>query len=117
LISANVWKQRYASDPGVIGRPIRLNAVNSTIVGVMPEGMRFPQDQDIWMPYGAMPAAITSASRQIRGYQVLGRLRDGVTIEQARTELKAIGDTLAADYPAFRGRCRRRADTPVSPET
>jgi predicted permease len=100
LISANIWKQRYGSDPGVIGRPIRLNAVNSTIVGVMPEGMRFPADQDIWMPYGAMPSAITSASRQLRGYQVLGRLRDGVTIDQARTELKAIGDKLASDYPA-----------------
>ena len=66
LISANVWKQRYASDPGVIGRPIRLNAVKSTIVGVMPEGMRFPSDQDIWMPYGAMPSAITSARRLSR---------------------------------------------------
>jgi len=99
LISANAWKQRYGSDPSVIGRPIRLNAVNSTIIGVMPEGMRFPNDQDIWMPYGAMPPAITSASRQARGYQVLGRLRDGVTIDQARTELKAIGDKLAAEYP------------------
>jgi predicted permease len=99
LISANAWKQRYGSDPGVIGRPIRLNAVNPTIIGVMPEGMRFPNDQDIWMPYGAMPPAITSASRQVRGYQVLGRLRDGVTIDQARTELKAIGDKLALDYP------------------
>src|SRR5262245_59241892 len=99
LISANAWKQRYGSDPGVIGRPIRLNAVNSTIIGVMPEGMRFPNDQDIWMPYGAMPPAITSGARQARGFQALGRLRDDVTIDQARTELKTIGDKLAAEYP------------------
>lgn len=82
-----------------MGRAIRLNAVNSTIVGVMPERMRFPNDQDVWMPYGAIRSAITSASRQVRGYITLGRLRDGVTIDQARTEIKAIGERLAAEYP------------------
>ncbi|HKE84168.1 MAG TPA: ABC transporter permease [Vicinamibacterales bacterium] len=99
LISANVWKQRYGSDPGVIGRGIRLNALNATIVGVMPEGMRFPNDADVWMPYGTLPAAITTAARQARGYTAIGRLRDGVTVDQARTELAAIGAKLAAEFP------------------
>ena len=99
LISGNVWKQRYGSDPGVIGRTIRLNALNSTIIGVMPEGMRFPNDADIWMPFGTLPSAITQAPRQSRGYTAMGRLRDDVTVDQARTELKAIGDKLAAEFP------------------
>ena len=99
LISGNVWKQRYGSDPGVIGRTIRLNTLNSTIIGVMPEGMRFPNDADIWMPFGTLPSAITQAPRQSRGYTAIGRLRDDVTVDQARTELKAIGDKLAAEFP------------------
>jgi len=99
LISSNVFKQRYGSDPKVMGRTIRLNSVNATIIGVMPEAMRFPNDGDIWMPYGTLPTAITSAPRQARGYTAMGRLRDGVTIDQARTELQAIGAKLASDFP------------------
>jgi putative ABC transport system permease protein len=99
LISSNVFKQRYGSDPKAIGRTIRLNGVSATIIGVMPEAMRFPNDGDVWMPYGTLPTAITSAPRQARGYTAMGRLRDGVTIEQARTELQAIGAKLATDFP------------------
>src|SRR4030095_10480516 len=99
LISGNVWKQRYGSDPGVIGRTIRLNSLTSTISGVMPDGMRFPFENDIWMPVGTLPPAITEAPRQARGYFAIGRLADGVTLEQARTEFANIGATLAAEYP------------------
>jgi putative ABC transport system permease protein len=99
LISSNVFKQRYGSDPSAIGRSIRLNSVNAQIIGVMPEIMRFPNDADVWMPYGTLPSAIVQAPRQARGYVAIGRLRDGVTIDQARTELKAIGDKLAIDFP------------------
>jgi len=99
LISSNVFKQRYGSDPTAVGRSIRLNSLNAMIIGVMPDGMRFPNDADVWMPYGTLPNAIVQAPRQVRGYIAIGRLRDGVTLEQARTELKAIGDKLAIDFP------------------
>ena len=99
LISGNVSQQRYGSNPAAIGRTIRLNGTNATIIGVMPEGMHFPNEADVWMPTGALPAAITDQPRQARGYFSIGRLADGVTLEQARTELKTIGAKLAADYP------------------
>jgi predicted permease len=99
MLSGNIWKQRYGSDPAVVGKPIRLNAVTATIIGVMPEGMRFPNGADIWMPVGSLPPAITQAPRQARGYFAIGRLADGVTVEQARTELQAIGTKLSADFP------------------
>jgi putative ABC transport system permease protein len=99
LISSNVFKQRYGSDPSALGRSIRLNSVNATIIGVMGEDMRFPNDGDVWMPFGTLPSAITQAGRQVRGYQAIGRLRDGVTIDQARTELAAIGAKLATEFP------------------
>ena len=99
LISGNVWQQRYGNDPAVIGRSIRLNGTPATIIGVMPEGMHFPNEADVWMPVGSLPAAITGQPRQARGYGAFGRLRDGVTVEQARSELKSIGATLATDHP------------------
>jgi predicted permease len=99
LISGNVWQQRYGNDPAVIGRSIRLNGTPATIIGVMPEGMHFPFEAEVWMPVGSLPPAITGQPRQSRGYVSIGRLADGVTLEQARTELKAIGAKLASDYP------------------
>jgi predicted permease len=99
LISNTVWRQRYGSDPNIVGKPIRIIDQAATIIGVMPEGMHFPFNANIWLPTGAMPPAITGQPRQARGYFAVGRLNDGVTVEQARAELKTIGGTLAAQYP------------------
>ena len=99
LISNTVWRQRYGSDPNIVGKPIRIIDQGGTIIGVMPEGMHFPFNANIWLPTGAMPPAITGQPRQARGYFAVGRLNDGVTVEQARAELKTIGTTLAAQYP------------------
>jgi putative ABC transport system permease protein len=99
LISNTLWRQRYGADPHIVGRDIRIIDRNGTIVGVMPEGMHFPFNANIWLPAGAMPPAITGQPRQARGYFAVGRLNDGVTVEQARSELRTIGQTLASQYP------------------
>lgn len=99
LISNTTWRQRYGGDPNIVGKPIRIIDQSGTIIGVMPEGMHFPFNANIWLPTGTMPPAITGQPRQARGYFAVGRLNDGVTVEQARAELKTIGATLAAQYP------------------
>ena len=99
LISNTLWRQRYGADPDIVGRDIRIIDQNGTIIGVMPEGMHFPFNANIWLPAGAMPPAITGQPRQARGYFAVGRLNDGVSVEQARSELSTIGQTLAAQYP------------------
>lgn len=99
LISETLWKQRYSGDPNIVGRNIRIIDQQGTIIGVMPAGMHFPFNANIWLPAGSMPKAITGQPRQARGYFAVGRLNDGVSVEQARAELKTIGQTLAARYP------------------
>ena len=99
LVSNTLWKQRYGGDAGIVGRTIRIGDIPGTIIGVMPEGMHFPFNADIWLPIGAMPAALYDQPRQARGYFAVGRLADGVTVEQSRAELKAIGTRLADQYP------------------
>jgi putative ABC transport system permease protein len=100
LISSTLWQQRYGGNPNIVGRNIRIIDRNGTIIGVMPEGMHFPFNANIWLPAGAMPPAITGQPRQSRGYFAVGRLNEGVSVEQARSELKTIGQTLSAQYPA-----------------
>ena len=89
LISNTLWRQRYGGDPAIVGRTIRIGDMPGTIIGVMPEGMHFPFNADIWLPIGTMPAAITDQPRQARGYFAVGRLADGVTVEQSRAELQS----------------------------
>ena len=99
LISDTLWRQRYGGDKNIVGRNIRIIDQQGTIIGVMPAGMHFPFNANIWLPAGSMPKAITGQPRQARGYFAVGRLNDGVSVEQARAELKTIGQTLAARYP------------------
>jgi len=99
MLSDTLWRHRYGGDAGIVGKTIRIGDVPGTIIGVMPEDMHFPFNADLWIPAGAMSPALLQQPRQARGYFAAGRLADGVTVEQSRSELQAIGKTLAAQYP------------------
>src|SRR5262245_34965285 len=100
IISNGVWKTRYGGDPNILGRVIRVNSLPSTVIGVMPPDMRFPFNNDIWMPLSKLPPAARDAGRGVRNFTALGRLDNGVTLQQAAAELAAIGAQLAREYPA-----------------
>src|SRR5262245_25145347 len=87
LIGFAMWKSRYAEDRSVIGKTLRIDGKTTTIVGIMPEGMQFPQNTEIWTP--VVPND-ERRKRDSRFLQVYGRLGDGVTREQAQTELNGI---------------------------
>jgi predicted permease len=99
MLSSAVWQQRYGGDPGVLGAQIRLNGITATVIGVVPQGLGFPQPEQIWLPMSQFPPALRQQPRQARNYFVVGRLAGGVTLEHARTELNAIGGALATKYP------------------
>jgi len=98
LLGGGVWKNRYGSDPSVVGRTIRVNDVPSVVIGVMPEGFKFPMNADLWQPLATI-ANLESQKRNARGLNVFGRLAPDVSYEQARAEMLAIGQRLAQDYP------------------
>jgi putative ABC transport system permease protein len=100
MLSSSLWKNRYGADPSVLGRVLRMNGVTGTIVGVMPDGLTFPNDAEIWAVASKLPAVVRQSPRQARNYYAIGRLADGVTLDQARAELENIGDALAREYPA-----------------
>ena len=98
VLGFNIWQSRYAGDKGVLGKTIKVNDLPATVVGVMPQGMQFPPNTDLWLPLG-QATVNRGQSRQVRNYQVIARLADGVTIQQARSELTTIATRLASDFP------------------
>jgi len=96
ILGYGLWKTRYGSDPAVIGRAIKINEVSHTVVGVMADGNRFPNNADLWTTL--IPAADFD-QRQMRRVMLFGRLAPGVTVKQARTELSGIAKQLEQQYP------------------
>src|SRR5947209_7173434 len=101
LLNESLWKRRFGSDPGVIGRPLALNGESYTVIGVLPNSVRLPsygnwRDQ-VWVPL-AFPAD-EAASRGNHFLQVIGRMKAGVMLEQARAEMATIMARLAQQYP------------------
>jgi putative ABC transport system permease protein len=99
IIGGGIWKNRYGSDPSVIGRTIKENSIAVTVIGVMPPDVKFPFNTDIWLPTSVLPAEARNPKRGVRNYQAIGRLAPGVTLEQARAELQTIGQRLSQQYP------------------
>jgi putative ABC transport system permease protein len=98
VISHGLWQSQFAADPTVVGRTVQLNGSPYTIIGVMPAGFYFPvREAQLWMALTFNGEDLES--RENSYIEAVGRLRDGVTFEQARAELEAIADRLARDYP------------------
>src|SRR5438045_3564088 len=96
LIGYQVWQEHFAADRGVVGKIIPINGKQVTVIGVMPKGWRFPEICDIWMPLQL------SEKESPRGNFFLGcvgKVKKGVSIEQARAELEAITARIAAQHP------------------
>jgi putative ABC transport system permease protein len=98
VLAYGVWQTRYGGSPDIIGRSIRVDELLATVAGVMPPGMQFPPNTDVWLPMG-QSTIVQGQGRQVRSYRVIGRLADGVALGQAQGELSAITARLAHDYP------------------
>jgi putative ABC transport system permease protein len=99
VLSHGFWQRRFGGDQAVVGRSIVLSDVPATVVGVMHQDFDFLGDGvDLWAPVGpATPWAL--AERGTNNFDAMGRLRTSVSFEQARTDMLAISQRLAAQYP------------------
>ncbi len=102
ILSDGFWRRRYGADPTLVGRTITLNARPFTVVGVLPASYRHleinpERPADIFTPFQFDPAQANRGGHFIRG---VGRLKDNVSVEQARAELGAMAARLEQQYPA-----------------
>jgi len=96
LIGYQVWQEHFAADKGVVGKTIPINGKQVTVIGVMPKGWRFPEICDIWMP---LQFDEKTNPRGNFFLDCIGKVKKGVSIEQARAELEAITARIAAQHP------------------
>jgi putative ABC transport system permease protein len=102
LISERFWRRRFNADPGVLGRQLRLSAFTYSIIGVLPASFTFSgPDVDLWSP-NPMDAPYAQ-DRAETWFTVIGRLRPGVTLEEARANLNTVQANLGAQFPKTDG--------------
>ena len=101
ILGEGLWRRRYAADPNVFGRRIRINNRNTTIVGVMPADFRFPFTKaDLWQPMALDRATLLSLGLG-RYLLTVARLRDGVTVAGAQADMDMLMPQLRRERPDF----------------
>jgi putative ABC transport system permease protein len=95
IISFGLWQRRFGGAPAAVGRTLVLDGVPHTVVGVLPRGFRFVWDAEVWRV-----AARPGETRDRHNFHLVGRLRPGVSIAQARRDVDAVSRTLQQAYPA-----------------
>jgi predicted permease len=89
VLGEQLWRSRFGADPAIVGRALEIDGQRAEVIGVLPKDFRFPVDEELWFPMDfAMPTA--DDPRSGRSFAVVGRLRDGVSVEAAEAEARVL---------------------------
>ncbi len=100
ILADRLWRRRFAADPAVVGRVIRIDGLPHTVIGVMPDGVGFPINAQMWTLLPSPPNDQPGAGPAMT---LFGRLQDGVALDAARAELDTISRSLAGRFPSSHG--------------
>jgi putative ABC transport system permease protein len=100
IVSERLWRSRFNADAGLVGRAVTLNGQPHTVIGIMPAAMRFPSRlTDVWLPLGLYVPTFPKDRGAHPGLGAVGKLKRGVTVEQAMADLDTIARRLENQYP------------------
>ncbi|MGA7751616.1 MAG: ABC transporter permease [Candidatus Sulfotelmatobacter sp.] len=117
VISDALWTNRYHRDPGVLGRSIVLDRKDYSIIGVMPRSFEFPlgaghlDQAQLWVPMSLTPDELSDQNLGFWGYQLVARLKDGVTLAQAATDADRVSRQIMRTFPASMSAIHIQGDT------
>jgi putative ABC transport system permease protein len=107
VIGGGLWRRRFASNPAVVGSPVRLNGQRFTVLGVMPDWFRWPNEADVWVlanrPVPSSPIDVEGdllETRDLHYFEAIARLAEGVTLEQGQGEMTALAQSLGRRFPS-----------------
>jgi predicted permease len=116
VISYALWIDRYHGDPRVLGRSIDLDRRNYTIIGVMPRNFEFPlqaghlNQAELWVPMSLTPDELSDPNAGVWRYQMVARLKDGVTLPQAAQDADRVGQQIVRNFPASMSAIHMRSE-------
>lgn len=99
VLSDELWRSQFGGDPQVVGKTIKLDGLDNTVIGVLPKGFTFGAHADIWIPLG-----LDKAKPRNRGshyLEVIGRIKPGVTVSQAAEDVNRFGQQLERQFPQY----------------
>ncbi len=102
LLSYEYWKNKFGSDPAIVGKTFEMNDKVHTVVGVLPPLPQYPAETDVYMPTSACPFRSSQKvidNRDARMVEALGRLKPGVSVAQANADFSTIAGRLKSEYP------------------
>jgi predicted permease len=107
VVSHGFWQRRLGGEPNIVGRTLRVNELQCTIVGITPQGFEgFSDEAEVWVPMMMQDALSPQTARfhflqtrDIHWHRVLARMKPGVTVERAQSDLGTIAARLGRDYP------------------
>jgi predicted permease len=100
IISDGIWRRRFGADPDITGKTVKLDGQAYQIVGLAPPGFRLiDTPSEIWIPYTTTAADLSTQKRGFRFLTVLGHLKPGVSLEQARSGMASVAKQLEETYP------------------
>jgi predicted permease len=100
VLSHGYWQRRFGGDRGVVGKTLNFDGKSYNVIGVMPAGFSFPdKDTEVWVPIAFEPSMFAETERGSRYINMVARLKPGVTLEQARTEIDTVASRLQQQYP------------------
>ncbi|MGE0864885.1 MAG: ADOP family duplicated permease [Vicinamibacterales bacterium] len=106
LLGSDAWRQRYDSDPQILGRSVLINGSPATVIGIVPERSGFPSTASIWLPLGQYPDL--KQDRSARTLNVVGRTRVGIGEEAARSEVESVFGAFETEHPNTNRNVRAR---------
>ncbi|MFY1826799.1 ABC transporter permease [Myxococcus fulvus] len=101
VLTHKVWRAHFSEDPGVLGRTMQLDGHPYTVVGVLPEGVAFPQNADLYVPFVAPVEHVTL--RTTRYLSALARMKPGVTVDEARADMARVAHQMQQAEPRYGG--------------
>lgn len=103
LLSHGFWQRKFAGNRGIIGQTVQLSGQPFEVIGVMPQGFNFLRnDLDLFLPLAFSPQQKSDQTRHNNNFQMIGRLRDGATLEQVRQQVDALNRRNDERFPQFR---------------
>ena len=107
VLSYATWQSRFHGDPGILGKKILLDRKPYVVVGVMPRNFEFPlvpghlNRSELWIPMSLKPEELTGGAQANWSYQMVGRLKPGITAAQAAEDAERVAKETMRNYPAF----------------